>query len=161
MSHGNDRSPLARFPRIPPQILRLILLTAAIVFSYFGARALLTPPSFGQHGFYRGAALGEVAAREPVYAGAKACAECHDQEVAALASGGHRLLACEVCHGPGQVHVDNPDIKPQILHFSHCARCHEASISRPKWHKQVVTREHYSGSNCTECHVPHKPEEVP
>ena len=41
------------------------------------ARAFLTPATFGEYGWYRGAALEELAARTPVYAGKKACDECH------------------------------------------------------------------------------------
>ena len=34
--------------------------------------------------------------------------------------------------------ADNPDLKPEILTYSHCVRCHEANPARPKWHKQIV-----------------------
>jgi hypothetical protein len=147
--------------KMPPQIIRIVLLAVGIVLSYLVARTLLTPASFRQYGFYRGAALGEVAARDIVHAGRKECASCHVDEEKMLAKGAHRTLSCEGCHGAGQAHAQNPDIKPQILGYSHCARCHEYNISRPKWHKQVVTKEHYAGSKCTECHVPHNPTEVP
>lgn len=152
---------MRRFISMPPQILRIVLLAAAIVGSYLVARALLTPPSFKQYGFFRGAALEELASREPVYAGRLACAECHDDEVKTLAANDHKTLSCEGCHGPSQAHAANPDVKPEILNYSHCVRCHEANISRPKWHKQIVLKDHYAGSKCTECHVPHKPKEVP
>ncbi len=55
---------------------------------------------------------------------------------------------------------DNPDVKMAVLHYSLCLRCHEANPSRPKWHKQIVSKNHYPGK-CTECHVPHSPSEVP
>ncbi|HWH68772.1 MAG TPA: hypothetical protein VNT26_05270 [Candidatus Sulfotelmatobacter sp.] len=152
---------MRRLLKMPPQIFRIVLLAAAIVGSYLMAREVLTPPSFHQHGFFRGDALGELAAREPVFAGRKACSECHEEEVKALAAHDHKSLSCEGCHGAAQAHVDNPDIKPQVLHYSHCARCHEANVSRPKWHKQISTKDHYAGSKCTECHVPHMPKEVP
>lgn len=152
---------MRRFFKMPPQVLRIVLLAAGIVFSYMMARAVLTPPSFKQYGFFRGAALEELASRDPVFAGRKACSECHDDEVKKLASHGHKSLSCEGCHGAGQAHADNPDVKLQILNYSHCARCHEANPSRPKWHKQIVLKEHYAGSKCTECHVPHMPSEVP
>lgn len=152
---------MPRLFKPPPQVVRLVLLTVGIVFTYFVARALLTPASFGEYGFYRGAALAEAADRAPVYAGARACAECHEEEVKAIAAHGHKTLSCESCHGPAQAHADDPDVKPQILNYGHCVRCHEANPSRPAWHKQVVSKAHYPGSNCTECHVPHMPEEVP
>jgi hypothetical protein len=146
---------------MPPQVFRLLLLVLAILASYFTARYLLTPRSFGQHGWYRGDALAEVAAPEPVYAGTQACEECHFDHHQKLQKHEHRSLACEGCHGPGRAHADNPDIKLQVLNYSHCVRCHEANPSRPKWHKQIVGKDHYAGSKCTECHVPHAPSEVP
>lgn len=150
--------------KLPPQIVRLVLLTIAIVSSYLVARHLLTPPSFGQYGWYRGDALMEQASLPRSYAGRVACDECHSDEVAKLAKYPHKTLSCEVCHGPGQGHVEKPDdpaYTPEKLGFSHCVRCHEANPSRPKWHKQIVTREHYAGQKCTECHLPHAPSEMP
>ena len=147
---------------MPPQILRLVLLTAAIVGSYLMARSLLTPASFGEYGWFRADAMDEIASHQSVYAGAKACDECHSEERQQLGKDGHQTLACEACHGPGQAHADNPDMhKMTILTYSHCVRCHEANPSRPKWHKQITARTHYTGQSCAECHVPHQPSEVP
>ncbi|HLH52213.1 MAG TPA: hypothetical protein VKY92_01155 [Verrucomicrobiae bacterium] len=147
--------------KMPPQVLRLCLLALAIVSSYALARYFLTPPSFRQYGWYRGAALSELQAREPVFAGKKACEECHSDQLNKLSKGEHKTLSCEACHGPGQAHSDNPDVKIELKNFSPCIRCHESNPSRPKWHKQVVSKNHYTGSKCTECHVPHSPTEVP
>jgi hypothetical protein len=160
--------------RIPPQIFRLILLTVGIVVSYLIARYFLTPPTFGQYGWYRGAALEELAARAPVYAGKRACDECHSDVLEQLAKDKHHTLSCEACHGKSQLHVDNPNIpaghdkeRPETpeatrlrLTGSHCIRCHEANPSRPEWFKQIVVKAHYPGK-CTECHAPHQPNEVP
>lgn len=148
------------FP-LRPQIARLLLLTVGIVGVYFVARYFLTPASFGQYGHYRGAALEEIAAREPLFAGKKACDECHSDTLLKLAKAEHKTLSCEVCHGPGRAHVDNPDVDLPKLHFSHCVRCHERDPSRPEWLKQINSRIHYTGQHCTECHVPHQPNEVP
>ena len=150
-----------RLFQMPPQIVRLVLLTIAIVGSYLVARYFLTPSSFGQRGWYRADALGELASRERVFAGKKACEECHSDVCQKLAKAEHQTLSCESCHGAGQAHADNPDVKMTILTYSHCARCHEASPSRPAWLKQVQTKKHYTGQRCTECHVPHQPNEVP
>jgi hypothetical protein len=149
------------FSKMPPQVLRLFLLAVGIVGSYSIARYFLTPASFGHYGWYRGDAVTELQAREPVFAGAKACEECHSDELNKLLKNGHKSLSCEACHGPGQAHADNPDVKIGHLNYSPCVRCHEANPSRPKWHKQVVSKNHYTGSKCTECHVPHAPNEVP
>ena len=146
---------------MPPQLVRLLFLAVGIVALYGIARYFLTPPSFGQYGWYRGEALAEVAARQPVYAGRKACEECHSDEVQQVLKHEHKTLSCEGCHGSGQAHADNPDVKLELLNFGHCVRCHEANPSRPSWHKQIITKAHYAGSKCTECHVPHSPNEVP
>jgi hypothetical protein len=152
---------MRRFFKMPPQILRLFLLAVAIVGSYAVARYFLTPPSFGQYGWYRGEALAEVASRDPVFAGKKSCEECHSDQYQKLLKFEHKTLSCEGCHGPGQAHADNPDVKIDILNYGHCVRCHEAIPARPKWHKQITSKDHYPGSKCTECHVPHSPNEVP
>jgi hypothetical protein len=146
--------------KLPPQILRLVLLTLGIVSSYFVARYFMTPPSFGQYGWFRGAALQELAARTPVYAGRKACEVCHADQEQKLAKGQHQTLSCETCHGVGEQHVEDPDITPTKLTGTHCLRCHEANPSRPEWFKQITVKDHYSGK-CADCHDPHQPNEVP
>lgn len=149
---------------LPPQIVRLVLLTIGIVGSYMVARYFLTPESFGQYGWYRGDALIEQSSLPRSYGGRNACNECHSEKLAQLAKYPHKTLSCEVCHGPCQPHIDNPDEKnhqPEKPGFSHCVRCHETNPSRPKWLKQVSIRDHYAGQKCTECHIPHAPTEVP
>lgn len=154
---------MSRLFKMPPQLFRIVLLAVGIVGAYSVARYFLTPPSFGEYGWYRGAALAELATRDRVYAGKQACEECHSDEYQKLIKHEHKSLSCEACHGPGEAHVqnpDNPDVKMAVLHYSLCLRCHEANPSRPKWHKQIVSKNHYPGK-CTECHVPHSPSEVP
>ena len=154
---------MSRLFKMPPQVLRIVLLAIGIVAAYSVARYFLTPASFGEYGWYRGAALAELATRDRVYAGKKACEECHSDEYQKLMKHEHKSLSCEACHGPGEAHVqnpDNPDVKMAVLHYSLCLRCHEANPSRPKWHKQIVSKNHYPGK-CTECHMPHSPSEVP
>ena len=148
--------------RLPPQVTRLVLLTVGIVVTYSIARYYLTPASFGEFGWYRANALGEIASSQPAYAGRPACEECHSDEYQKATSFEHKTLSCEACHGAGRAHADNPDMyKMTILTFSHCVRCHEANPSRPKWHKQVNSKNHYVGQVCTECHMPHHPGEAP
>ena len=78
-----------------------------------------------------------------------------------LAKGEHKSLSCETCHGPGRAHVENPAEKLPKLDMGLCVRCHQASPSRPKWLHQINLHNHYTGNVCTECHVPHQPNEVP
>ena len=94
--------------KMPPQVFRIVLLAVGIVASYSVARYFLTPPSFGQYGWYRGAALAELATRDRVYAGKKACEECHSDEYQKLIKHEHKSLSCEGCHGPGEAHAENP-----------------------------------------------------
>jgi Cytochrome c3 len=152
---------MSRFFKMPPQVLRILLLAVGIVAAYSVARYFLTPPSFREYGWYRGAALTELAARDRVYAGKKACEECHSDEYQKVIKHEHKGLACEGCHGSGQAHAADPRTDNiQKSSFATCLRCHETNPSRPKWHKQIVSKNHYAGK-CTECHMPHSPSEVP
>ena len=146
---------------MPPQVLRLVLATAAIVGTYCVARAVLTPATFGRYGHYRGAALEETASRGPLYSGAKACDECHD-DISAKATKGHKTISCEACHGASRAHARNPDIVTGVKLTDHsCLRCHVADAARPAKHKQVVAIDHYPGDRCIECHLPHQPNKSP
>jgi len=152
---------MRRLFKMPPQLLRICLLAVGVVAAYSIARYFLTPPSFRQYGWYRGEALGELAAREPIYGGKKSCEECHSDISLKLSKHEHKTLSCEGCHGPGKAHGDNPDVNMEKLNYGLCLRCHEANPSRPKWHKQIVSKTHYTISKCTECHFSHMPDEVP
>ncbi len=148
--------------KLPPQIIRILLLTVLIVGSYFTARAFLKPKSFGEFGHYRAEALGEIAAREPKYAGMKACDECHSEEIIKLKKYEHQGVSCESCHGPLRDHGNDPDHATVVKHDdSLCVRCHLTNPARPKFLKQITPEKHYQGSPCIECHSPHQPSEVP
>lgn len=150
--------------KMPPQVFRLVLLTIAIVVTYLIARQLLTPATFRQHGFYRGDALAEHASHTPVFAGRKACLECHEDIQAKLFKDAHKTIGCETCHGPSSAHATDPDSdakKPDKRNTTACIRCHEANPSRPVTQKQINVKTHYTGQKCVECHVPHQPNEVP
>jgi len=146
---------------LPPKIVRLILLTFAIVGSYLVARAFFTPSSFNRYGWHRGDALEENAAHERRYAGRKACEECHSEEFPKLAKSEHKTISCETCHGPGTAHAEDPEVKMHKPADSDCMRCHGADVSRPAFLKQISLKDHFSGQRCIECHVPHQPTEVP
>ena len=155
---------MRRVFQMPPQLFRILLLAVGVVVAYSIARYFLTPPSFREYGWYRGDALAELATRDRVYAGKNACAEkCHNHQdqYQKLIKHEHKTLACESCHGPGEAHANDPR-KDNIekSSFATCLRCHEANPSRPKWHKQIVSKDHYPGK-CTECHLPHSPSETP
>ncbi len=151
------------FKNMPPQILRILLLTLGVVGVYAVARTLLMPASFGERGWYRGEALEELAAIKPVYSGMKSCDECHTDILEQLAKGDHQVIACESCHGPSREHAGNPDLKTPRAEFTDndCMHCHQSSPSRPAWLKQIEANEHFRGDRCVGCHLPHQPKEMP
>jgi len=150
-----------RFFKLPPQISRLVLLIFAIVVSYLVARTLLTPASFRDRGFYRGAALTELASFTPVFAGKKALGERYPEILKTLAKGDHKTLSCEGCHGVvDQQQLKDPQSKMIKPTATLCLRCHTDNPSRPAWFKQIVLKDHYS-DKCLECHLPHEPNETP
>jgi ribosomal protein L37AE/L43A len=128
--------------------------------AYLVARRFLTPPSFGQYGWYRGKSLEELASREPVYVGKQACDECHSDVIQTVAKFEHKTVSCESCHGVSKAHADNPDVPIAKLTDSDCMRCHQENPSRPAWLRQITLESHYTG-HCVLCHVPHEPNEVP
>lgn len=136
------------------------MLTVLIVGSYFTARAFLKPKSFGAFGHYRAEALGEIASRQPKYAGMKACDECHSEVLVQAAKFEHKTVSCESCHGALLNHAQDPDRTTVVKHDdSLCIRCHLANPSRPQFLKQVTPEKHYQGQPCIECHSPHQPNE--
>lgn len=146
---------------MPPQILRLVLLTLVIVVTYITARRLLTPATFYQYGHYRAAALGELASRDPKFAGAKACDECHSEVGERQVKDKHKTISCESCHGPLRTHSRNPDVAPVKVGADICLRCHAADPARPVHQKQIVAVDHHHEDKCTECHLPHQPNQSP
>lgn len=164
MRDEEEKTGEPRAPRgvVPPQVTRLILLTVAIVASYFIARHFLVPRSFGQYGWYRGAALQELSVRPFAYAGRKTCVECHDEVAAKMAKANHARISCESCHGPNQTHADDPTSTPaKIDDPRFCLRCHRADPARPVTFPQIEPAEHNPKEVCMRCHQPHAPMDAP
>lgn len=139
-------------------LFRMVLLFAIGTLSFFALRALVVPRSFGQYGHYRGAAIAEIAARQPHFAGHQTCETCHADIATTKSAGKHAPVNCEACHGPLAKHADDPSIDPgkpdtAVL----CVRCHAASAARPKSFPQVDAAQHAGGVACETCHQPHSP----
>jgi hypothetical protein len=148
--------------RIPPQIVRLALLTIAIVAAYFTARQFLVPRSFGEYGWYRADVLKEYRALPTTYAGQAACLDCHSEVVEKRSKAKHKSISCESCHGALGAHAEDPSVAPpKIKDHSFCLRCHDANLSRPEKFLQVNVAEHAGKQDCMECHQPHLPTEAP
>jgi hypothetical protein len=148
---------------MPPQIKRLLPLFAAFIGLFLLVRHFLIPDTFGEYGFYRGASLQENADKALHYAGKSACAECHDDMAAFIASDLHAGLSCETCHGPGLDHANYADSigisKPSGRDF--CGTCHSFSPTRPKKAITMIDlTDHNVEYDCIQCHNPHKPTEL-
>ena len=140
-------------------LIRVALVFVAAVILFVIVRGMIVPKSFGQYGHYRGNALGEIAARTPVFAGREACANCHQDIVDLKKTGKHVIVGCEACHGPLGKHVEDPgSVVPAKLDTAVlCVKCHEANSAKPKNFPQVISKEHAGGVACGTCHQPHTP----
>jgi len=140
-------------------LIRLVAVMALALVAFVVLRAALVPRSFGQYGHYRGAAIGEVAARPVAYAGSQACEACHTDEADQKKQSKHVVVACEACHGALAKHADDPSsVQPAKLDTAVlCARCHQANSAKPKGFPQVNAAEHSGGLACNTCHQPHHP----
>lgn len=145
--------------RIHQQIIPIGTIIVLSIGALIAARQRFVPESFGDLGHYRANAIDEIAAQEPVYAGIEACGECHDEIYELKQASNHRGVACEVCHGPGAAHIEEPDEvaleAPRGRGF--CPLCHGYNPSRPSGFPQILPVQHNPGKACMSCHEPHNP----
>jgi hypothetical protein len=96
-----------------------------------------------------------------MYAGEKACMECHQDMADLKAPNVHKSLSCETCHGPGLAHANSTDsILPVRVPKSRefCEMCHAKNAARKAGNVvQINVKEHNPGQKCIECHNPHNP----
>ena len=140
-------------------LIRLAGVIAIALLLFVFLRVAVVPRSFGEYGHYRGAAIGESAARPIAFAGHETCEACHSEVVDQKKLGKHVVVACEACHGAQAKHAEDPSsVKPGKLDTAVvCARCHEANAAKPKNFPQVATADHSGGIACDTCHQPHRP----
>lgn len=140
-------------------LIRLAAVMVIAVIAFVVLRTALVPRSFGEYGHYRGAAIGETAARPVAFAGHQTCEACHTDVVDVKKQGKHVVVACEACHEAQAKHADDPgSVQPKKLDTAIvCARCHEANSAKPKNFPQVATADHSGGIACDTCHQPHRP----
>ena len=144
---------------MPQQISRLIIIFAALIVGLVAVRHVLVPPTFGELGHYRSAAIDSVLAQPIHYAGEQVCAECHDEIFDTKQESLHRTVACEVCHGPAAAHVDDSDENkpPAPRQRGYCPLCHGYNASRPTGFPQIDPTAHNPVKPCIGCHDPHQP----
>jgi predicted CXXCH cytochrome family protein len=111
----------------------------------------------------------------PEYVGSETCADCHEEDVkefrfspharvAIPGEGNEKIEGCEMCHGPGSLHVDagggrgvhivNPKKDP-----SACFQCHsdlKFQFQMPYRHPVLEGK-----MSCSDCHSPHGEEVRP
>jgi len=152
-------APWRAFAAVPDQVRRLAVVLIALVALLLVARVILIPPTFGEKGHYRAAAVDSIAALPLHYAGHDICAACHPPETQRKAASFHRSVACEVCHGPAVEHTSNPiERKPAIPRDrTFCVRCHAYNPARPTGFPQIDPVTHNPMQPCYTCHNPHDP----
>jgi hypothetical protein len=145
--------------KIPEQISRLSFVFVFLIAGVLLIRTFAIPSSLKEKGFQRTSAIQRELSKEIKYAGAKACAECHEEEAARKSHGNHRGLSCETCHGPARKHAEDPsENKPEVPRTrDFCPRCHNYDPSRPTGFPQINPVIHNPLKPCVECHDPHAP----
>ncbi|MFQ6114498.1 MAG: cytochrome c3 family protein [bacterium] len=151
--------------RIPDQTKRLSILLVILLVLLIVARRILVPSDYGKYGHFRASAVDEIISQDIRYAGHETCAECHDDIAEVKSKGFHKSVACEVCHGPGAGHAEDPGaVELQAPRGrGYCPLCHEYLPSRPTGFPQIVSASHNPIKPCITCHEPHdpKPPEAP
>lgn len=142
---------------MPKHIVRLMFLICVFAVVAVVAKSYFTVDSFYRYGHYRADSVPEIAADEPKYQGPDTCLDCHEDRHVEWTAGRHKVVICEVCHGPAGEHpvtgiLPIPDDTVRL-----CTLCHEAMPARPAAQPQIVVAEHAGEVQCITCHNPHSP----
>lgn len=170
--------------------LHMWVLAAAltgVVGGFLAVRSLSLPPTWGQNGHYRGAALTENAGKARKVTTRTDCLACHETPKHAFGKKHQRVL-CTECHGQGRAHIDDctakkaalpadvtltacqhDKMKPEAVRDV-CIHCHAQTVGRPKDHPQIVVADHLKEQEakdpngpmaCLQCHLAHNPSDEP
>ncbi|MEJ2544274.1 MAG: hypothetical protein P8Y99_09420 [Calditrichaceae bacterium] len=143
---------------LPEQIKRLAVVVILSIVIFIVIRSLLIPSDFGKYGHYRASSLEDIAGMETKYAGHQVCYDCHDDIVDTKHNGYHKNVACEVCHGPAEAHIEGEEVELRVPRGrGFCPLCHEYLPSRPTGFPQIIAASHNPMKACIECHNPHDP----
>ena len=144
--------------KLPDAVIRLSIVVIVLV---AGVSVVLSrlPPELKRRDLQRAAAVQAVASLDVKYAGASACADCHDEQDTEKRQGYHRNVSCETCHGPAIEHTQNPGdfTPPAPRDRSFCPTCHAYNASRPRGFPQINPVTHNPIKPCIDCHRPHDP----
>ena len=147
------------FKKLPEQAARIILLFIVLAVALFVVRQFVLPRSLTDTALQKALATEREAAKEVKYAGAQVCTGCHEEQRNVKATGYHRDLACETCHGAAQKHAEDPSSgKPTSpTKRDYCGYCHVYNSSRPTGFPQINPDTHNPLKPCIPCHNPHNP----
>lgn len=161
----NPESPLTH----AKHVFRAAFLLIAVVITLILSRSFFVPATWGEFGWYRGAAVDDHRAKPVRHLGDDVCATCHDTEFAEHGAGVHATVRCELCHGPAALHVDLDEgekIADMPVRRSRelCELCHRKLAARAEGFPQIDVREHLAENGgelspdaCFACHDPHSP----
>lgn len=151
-------------------VFRAALLLVALIVALVLGRSLFVPDTWGEHGWYRAAAVDDHRAHAVRHAGDAACGECHDDVLATHDGGVHVTVRCELCHSVMSSHVVDGEVvaeMPKTDSVELCARCHRHLNARPAGFPQVNPRQHLADMDvdmepnvCVVCHDPHSPADL-
>ena len=144
---------------------RLAIVLVGAVIGFAAIRSFAIPPTFGRDGHYRASAIDEIVGREPRYAGAHTCSECHAAAVEKARGGAHAQVPCETCHGPARGHLTLVKGRKKLIvdgKAKACLRCHQQMVGRPSKQPQINFTKHqqdneFNDDVCTACHEAHEP----
>jgi len=144
---------------MPLQLQRLLLVFAVFIGIMLGLKYFLTPESWREYGPYRGNAIREIGAKDIKFVQMDDCAMCHDSIAELKNQGEHISIQCEICHGPGYMHIEDETNPMEIIEGrALCLRCHALNPARPQnVIKQIDDAEHNAEEDCITCHNPHQP----
>ena len=153
-------------------IIRFVIILILVGIGFLLVRSFLVPDSFGIHGsytygFHRGDSDQEQADCPAFYRGVDKCASCHADQVNEIASGPHKSVTCEACHGVWKAHnVKTASLVKKEISDEACLLCHRKLDARPKEFPQIENlvkhmkeqeQELEKDMTCIGCHSAHEP----
>ncbi len=145
--------------KLPDPLIRLGAAFIALIVLGVVVVAFVIPPRLKDVRLQWKQAVARETEKPARYAGAAACAECHEKVVHVKKAGYHKDLSCETCHGPAKAHTEDPDkVKPVVpRERNFCPQCHSFSPSRPRGFPMINPVAHNPMKPCITCHQPHDP----
>lgn len=142
---------------MPKYGVRLIFIIFFLLAAAVAAKSYFTADSFYRYGHYRADSVTEIAAGKPVHRGPDYCQACHTNRHAEWSVGVHKVVKCEICHGPAREHPANGKLPIPTDTVKLCTLCHEAMPPRPAAQPQIEVSQHAGTQQCITCHNPHTP----